>query len=81
MSVKKYTPSWTKQNTLKSASMFFVHFLILTLILAVLLLWDKLSVLPQYMEKNGANYLYALFCALLLIIILYCTIMIVRKRN
>ena len=52
--------------------MFFVHFLILTLILAVLLLWDKLSVLPQYMEKNGANYLYALFCALLLIIILYC---------
>ena len=72
MSVKKYTPSWTKQNTLKSASMFFVHFLILTLILAVLLLWDKLSVLPQYMEKNGANYLYALFCALLLIIILYC---------
>ena len=71
MAVKQVAKEWTRQNTVKSILYFFLHFVILVTIGAVLLLWDKFSYLPQHFNEVGATYLYALFCALMLIIITY----------
>lgn len=56
---------------MKSALLFFVHFLILVVIIAGLILEDKFSDLRGHMKAYGADYLYALFCLFLLIGITY----------
>ena len=71
MTEQKFVGQWTKQDTVKSAWLFFLHFAILTLIASALLLGPKLGVLKEYMKEHGANYLYALFCVFLLTAIMY----------
>lgn len=71
MTEQKFVRQWTRQDTVKSAWLFFLHFVILTLIASALLLGPKLGVLKEYMKVNGANYLYALFCVFLLTAIMY----------
>ncbi len=72
MAVKKIQITWTKQNTFKSILLFFLHFILLMAISGVLLLYDKFSYLQEHMEEHGAHYLYAVFCAFLLVVIMYC---------
>lgn len=71
MAVKQFGNEWTRKHTLKSILYFFVHFVILVLLGAALLLWDKLDILAEHMQAVGASYLYALFCVLMLTIITY----------
>ena len=72
MTEKTFGVNWTKMDTLKSALLFFVHFIILALIAAGFLLGNKLTDIGSYMSERGADYLYALFSVLLLIAIMYC---------
>ncbi len=71
MKEKTFDRKWTKNDTLKSAAWFGLHFLLFALIAGGILLGDKLSTIGTYMKTNGANYLYALFCVFLIICILY----------
>ncbi len=71
MAVKQMDKAWTRQNTVKSILYFFLHFVILVALGAILLLWDKFGALSAYMSEVGASYLYALFCVMMLVIILY----------
>ena len=72
MNEKKYVGrEWTKSDTLKSALWFLLHFAIYILLVFVLLFGKKLSYLGEYFKAEGANYLYAGFCTLLLFGITY----------
>ena len=71
MSGNQYGKEWTKQHTLKSALLFFTHCIIFMALAAGLLLGDKLSQLNEFMKAQGANYLYAIFCVVMLFIIMY----------
>ncbi len=71
MAEKTFGRGWTKSDTLKSISLFFLHFILFTLIAAGFLLGNKLSHIGEYMKERGADYLYALFSILLLIGIMY----------
>ncbi len=71
MKEKAFDRRWNRADTLKSATWFFLHFLLLVLIAGGLSLADNLSYLGTYLKKNGANYLYALFSVLLIIGIMY----------
>ncbi len=71
MSVKQYTGEWTKRHTVKSIALFFVHFVILVLIGALLLIWDDFGDLQAHMAEHGADYMYALFSVLMLTVITY----------
>lgn len=71
MAVKQFGKEWTRQHTIKSILLFFVHFVILVLIGAALLFWDKLGSLADHMRAVGAGYMYALFCVMMLVIIMY----------
>ena len=71
MAVKQIGKEWTRQNTIKSILYFFLHFMLLITIGTVLLLGDKFAILPQYLREYGATYLYALFCAFMLVVITY----------
>lgn len=71
MTLKKFRKAWTKKDFGKSIALFFMHFIILTLIAGVVLLGGKLSRLGAYMQEHGADYLYALFCVLLIVTIMY----------
>ncbi|MBO5411711.1 MAG: HD domain-containing protein [Clostridia bacterium] len=71
MATKKFGSEWTRSTMMKSALLFFVHFLILVVIIAGLILEDKFSDLRGHMKAYGADYLYALFCLFLLIGITY----------
>ena len=66
MAVKQFGKEWTKRNTLKSILLFLVHCLIYLLIAAGLLLGDKLGTIVEFLSAQGRNYLYALFCVILL---------------
>lgn len=68
MAVKQFGKEWTKQNFFKSLAFFFVHFLLLIIIIASLLLTKNWGV---HSRDDAANYLYALFCILLLTVIMY----------
>ncbi|MBO4939636.1 MAG: HD domain-containing protein [Clostridia bacterium] len=80
ITVKKLKNEWGRQYGWKSVLWFFLHFAILVVLCAVLLLWDKLGNLGAYMETHAANYLYALFCGFLLILILYCYFLFENKE-
>ena len=71
MAVNKVGKEWTKQDTLKSGFLFFMHFIILALICGVLVLWNQRNNLIQHFQTVGANYIYALFCAMMLVFIMY----------
>ena len=71
MAMEQTTLLWTKRHTFKSLLLFFAHFLLLIAIAATLLLGDKLSSIKTYMSTHGPYYLYALFCIILLVCILY----------
>ena len=71
MTEKKLSTDWTRKDAFISGLWFFLHFLILVGIAGVLLLFDKFSYFADYMKDHGANYLYALFCAFLLVVITY----------
>ncbi len=71
MKEKSFDRKWTKRDTLTSATLFLVHFLILSVIIGGVALAGELSNLGAYMKKNGANYLYALFSVFLIISIMY----------
>ncbi len=71
MKEKTFDKKWTRRETLKSATLFLLHFVILVLIAGGFLLSSELSHLGSYMNKNGANYLYALFSVMLLVAIMY----------
>lgn len=71
MAVKEFGKDWTKSDALKSVLWFCLHLVIFFLIAALLLWGDKLSEIGEMFSKEGANYLYAIFCILLLIIITY----------
>ncbi len=62
---------WTKQKAAKSVVLYVLHFVFLVLIASVLLLGDKLSSLAIEMRERGADYLYMVFCLLLLVVITY----------
>ena len=62
---------WTKRKAAKSAVLFGVHFVLLVLIAAVLLLGDKWNSLAVEMRERGADYLYMVFCLVLLTVITY----------
>ncbi len=62
---------WTKQKAAKSVVLFGVHFVLLVLIAAVLLLGDKWNRLAVEMRERGADYLYMVFCLVLLTVITY----------
>ena len=70
MAVKQFGKEWTRRHTVKSILYFFLHFVILVMIGAALLLWDKFPVLAEHMQTVGASDLYALFCVLMLVIIM-----------
>ncbi len=71
MKEKAFDRKWTNTDTLKSATLFLVHFLILSVIIGSVALAGEFSNLGAYMKKYGANYLYALFSVLLIISIMY----------
>ena len=71
MAVKEFGKDWTKSDALKSVLWFCLHLVIFFLIAALLLWGDKLSEIGEMFSKEGANYLYAIFCIFLLIIFTY----------
>ena len=71
MLLKKFGDEWTKQNTWKSILFFFLHFLVLVLIIAGFLFGSELGNFANHMREFGAGYLYALFCIFLLNVIMY----------
>ena len=62
---------WTKNTAAKSVALFVVHFIVLVFVSMILLLWDKIDELTEVMNENGADYLYMIFCLLLLTIVTY----------
>ncbi len=79
MAVKTIQNAWTKQTTIKSILLFFLHFVILISITGLLLLYDKFSYFGEHMQEHGAHYLYVLFCAFLLVLITYCYFLFENK--
>ncbi len=70
----KETPfdrKWTRADGLKSFSLFMLHFVIWSLLAGGIVLSQEFSNLGAYMKDNGANYLYALFSAFLIITVMY----------
>ena len=72
MTIRKFQRAWTKQEIGRSIGFFFLHFFIFILLAGVVLLGGKMSNLGSYMKEKGADYLYALFCILLVVTITYC---------
>ena len=71
MAVKQLSGQWNRKDTVKSILFFLLHTLLLIVLIATVLLADKLSYIKEYMQKNGADYLYALFAVVLLLLIMY----------
>ena len=61
----------SKNEYVKSILLFFLHLVVLVAIVAVLLFGDKLGTIGVTLKNNAANYLYMLFCLILLTGILY----------
>ena len=80
MAILRFGKDWTSSNTIKSILLFFVHFVILVAIMAGLVLGAQLNNFAEHMREFGANYLYALFCVLLLVVITYLYFMFEDKR-
>ena len=81
MESKQFAMDWTKKDTAKSAWLFFMHFILLVALWAGILLGNKLSYIVEYLKENGAYYLYALICVMLLVIIMYLYFFFEDKEN
>lgn len=71
MVIKKFERAWTKKEWSRSIILFLTHFIVFIGIAATVLLFDEMSNLKAYMKEHGADYLYALFSAFLIITIMY----------
>ena len=71
MAVKQLSGEWNKKDTVKSILFFLLHTIILIVLLAAVLLADKLTYIKEYMNENNADYLYALFAVVMLLLIMY----------
>ena len=69
--MKEVKVEWSVNNTVKSIVLFVVHFIVLLLISLFLLLKDKINILTEEMEANGADYLYMGCCLLMLTVLMY----------
>lgn len=61
----------SKNEYVKSVFLFILHLAIMLVIVAVLLFGGKLGTIGETLKSNAANYLYMLFCLILLTVILY----------
>ncbi len=71
MGAKQFNSAWTKKDSAKSICLFFLNFIILVGMASAVLLRNKWSYIAAYMQTNGAYYIYALICMLLLAVIMY----------
>ncbi len=71
MKEKTFDRKWTRTDTLKSATLFLLHFVLLILIAGIMIFMGKYSQIGADMRRNGANYLYALFSTGLIVAIMY----------
>ena len=80
MALLRYGHDWTTKHTVKSILLFFVHFAVLVAIMAALLLGAQMGHIAEHMREFGANYLYSLFCVMLLVLITYMYFFFEDKR-
>lgn len=80
MAEKEFGKEWTKRHAIASALLFLLHILIFLGLAVILVLGDKFSNLKSYMKEEGANYLYAGFCILLLFFIMYLYFLFENKQ-
>ena len=80
MALLRFGNEWTTKNTVKSILLFFVHFVVLVAIMAGLLLGAELNHIAEHMRQFGAEYLYSLFCVMLLVLIMYMYFFFEDKR-
>ena len=71
MAVKQLSGEWNQKDTVKSILFFLLHTIILIVILAAVLLAKELWHIKEYMNENKADYLYALFAVIMLLLIMY----------
>ena len=71
MKKEKEVASLSKNEIFKSSMLFVLHFVILVLIVACVLFGDKIGTISEMLKENGANYLYMVFCLMLLLVITY----------
>ena len=80
MAEKQFGKEWTRRDAMNSSLLFLLHFFILVCVAAVLLLMDNLETVETHMKERGADYLYALFCSMLLIGIMYFYFLFENKK-
>ena len=68
---RKFNKRWTKSDTVRSVSFFLLHFMIFIILAAVAVFSDGDAAIIDMVKQNGASYLYAVFCVLLLFVITY----------
>ena len=68
---RKFDKRWTKRDTVRSVSFFLLHFMIFIILAAVAVFSDGDAAIIDMVKQNGASYLYAVFCVLLLFVITY----------
>lgn len=71
MNIREGELIWTKKEVIKSVLLFMLHFFVMILIVGALLLGNKLGSFSETIKANRTNYLYIVFCILLLVWILY----------
>ena len=71
MAAKQFGKEWTKSAAVKSAWLFFMHFLIFMFLAAALVLVDDWRNLQNNFKEHGTDYMYATFCIFLLFVITY----------
>ena len=71
MNIREGELVWTKKEAVKSVLLFMLHLAVVLLIVAVLLLGGKFGHFSETIKQNSANYLYMVFCILLLVWIMY----------
>ena len=80
MAILRFENDWSTKKTITSICLFFVHFIVLLGIMAMLVLGNKLNNFIEHMSEFGASYLYALFCVMLLVLITYMYFFFEDKR-
>lgn len=71
MNIREGELIWTKKEVVKSVLLFMLHFFVMILIVGALLLGNKMGSFSETIKANRTNYLYIVFCILLLVWILY----------
>ena len=71
MNIREGELIWTKKEVVKSVLLFMLNFFVMILIVGALLLGNKMGSFSETIKANRTNYLYIVFCILLLVWILY----------